>query len=296
MDNLTHTPHALFPFIEGIAARKRQLGHATTGAHYERAAKRFMQFCQNPQIGFADLTPVLMENYEAWLRRAGCCPNSTSFYLRVLKSAYLQAVKQGLVADTKPFHTVFCGKEKTRKRAIPLDEMLAIRRLDLTDKPQLELARDMFLFSFYSRGMSMVDVANLKPSNIKNNYICYSRRKTGQRLKVEINPLLRALIAKYRTPESPYLLPILSRLKYETALRYINHNLKEVARMAGIAAPLTTYVARHSWASAAQTKDIPIQVISQGLGHTDLNTTQIYLSSITTGEIDRANALILADF
>ena len=160
----------------------------------------------------------------------------------------------------------------------------------------------MFLFSFYTRGMSFIDMAYLKKSDLKNGILSYRRHKTGQQLHIRWESCMEETVAKYAAGCSgDYLLPILKlpskklRSQYKSTLFRINKYLKEIARLCGIAASLTMYVSRHSWASIAKSKNIPISVISEGMGHDSEETTRIYLASLDGSVIDKANLLILKD-
>lgn len=143
-------------------------------------------------------------------------------------------------------------------------------------------------------------MAFLKKSDLKNGYVTYRRRKTGQRLIIEWTKEMQSTLDKYPANESDYLLPVIrkkglnERCTYRNMGYNINRSLKKIAAMVGVTIPLTLYVARHSWASAAKTKGIPVSVISEGMGHDSEATTQIYLASLDTTIVDRANALILA--
>ena len=157
----------------------------------------------------------------------------------------------------------------------------------------------MFLMSFYLRGMSFIDMAYLRKTDLRNGYVVYRRRKTGQQLTIEWTKEMQMILDKYPENESCYLLPVIrktvanERNTYRNVGYNINRNLKKIAAMAGIAVPLTLYVARHSWASAAKAKGIPVSVISEGMGHDSEATTQIYLASLDTSVVDRANSIIL---
>lgn len=157
----------------------------------------------------------------------------------------------------------------------------------------------MFLMSFYLRGMSFIDMAYLKKTDLKNGSVVYRRRKTGQQLTIAWAPEMQAILDKYPDNPTQYLLPIIKtegineRCAYRNIGYNINHNLKKIAGMVGINIPLTMYVARHSWASAAKAKGIPLSVISEGMGHDSEATTQIYLASLDTSVVDKANSLIL---
>lgn len=244
---------------------------------------------------------ILMEDYQAYLASLGVVPNSISFYMRILRAVYNRAVEQELTEDRRPFRTVFTGVEKTRKRAISISDIKRIRDLDLSLKPNLEFARNLFLFLFLCRGMSFIDAAFLKKSDIQSGILTYRRHKTNQVLHIKIIKPIKELVDRYSSNDSPYLLPIITRphcderRQYETALRRVNKSLKTIAGMVKLPIPLTTYVSRHAWATIAKSKNIPVNVISDALGHDSIATTQIYLASIDTFTIDRANELIIKD-
>ena len=147
--------------------------------------------------------------------------------------------------------------------------------------------------------MSFVDMAYLRKCNLRDGYVTYRRRKTGQLLTIKWTREMQIILDKYRENASDFLLPIIrrgdvnERVAYRNAGYSINRSLKRVGRMAGLEIPLTLYVARHSWASAAKAKGVPVGVISEGMGHDNEATTRIYLASLDTSAVDRANALIL---
>lgn len=143
------------------------------------------------------------------------------------------------------------------------------------------------------------DIMMLYEAYLRNRVLTYRRRKTGQRFSVKWERCMEEITGRYDTGGSKYLLPIIkcsdrdSRIQYQSAMCLVNRNLKSVGRMAGVPLPLTMYVARHSWATVAKSKNIPISVISEGMGHDSERTTQIYLASLDVSVIDRANSLIL---
>lgn len=235
----------------------------------------------------------------AWHRKRGVAPNTISFYTRILRAVYNRAVEDDIIENRNPFRHVYTGVDKTVKRALPLALIKKIKVLDLSLLPTLDYARDMFLMSFYLRGMSFIDMAFLRKTDLKNRYVTYRRRKTGQQLIIEWTKEMQMILDKYPENNSDYLLPIIrntgtnERCTYRNAGYNINHNLKRIAEMVGITIPLTLYVARHSWASAAKAKGIPVSVISEGMGHDSEATTQIYLASLDTSAVDKANSLIL---
>lgn len=160
-------------------------------------------------------------------------------------------------------------------------------------------ARDMFLFSFYMRGMSPIDMANLKADNVRNGLLTYRRQKTGQQLSIRWENCMQQIVDRYSSLSDGYLLPILrpckSKFKYKNEMLKINGALKRIGQKIGLSHPLTMYVARHSWASIARSKNVPISVISEGMGHNSERTTQIYLASIDRSQIDNANVSIIND-
>ena len=221
--------------------------------------------------------------------------------MRILRAVYNRAVEKELTSNRNPFKHVYTGVDKTVKRAIPLKAIKKIKNLDLSLHPALDFARDMFLFSFYTRGMSFIDMAYLKKKDLQNGILSYRRHKTGQQLFIKWEKCMQEIADKHKADNgSPYLLPILkypydSRSQYKNALYRTNKNLKEIAKLAGLSIPLTLYVARHSWASIAKSKNIPISIISEGMGHDSEMTTQIYLASLDNSVVDKANTQILRE-
>jgi len=291
----------LFNFMNDITAQLRQMCKYRTSETYHATLRSFMQFRGNKDILLDEVDSDLMLMYEAWLRNRGLSKNSSSFYMRILRAVYNRAVEKELTSNRNPFKHVYTGIDKTVKRAIPLKAIKKIKNLDLSLQPALDFARDMFLFSFYTRGMSFIDMAHLKKKDQQHGILSYRRRKTGQQLLVKWEKCMQEIADKHKTDYgSPYLLQILkhpydNRSQYKNALYRTNKNLKEVAKLAGISIPLTLYVARHSWASIAKSKNIPISVISEGMGHDSEMTTQIYLASLDNSVVDRANTQILRD-
>lgn len=291
--------YSLFNFMERIIAKLKQNGKVRTSETYKSALNSFRKYRNEKDIMLDCITSETMEGYEAWQKNRGVAPNTISFYTRILRAVYNRAVEEDIIENRNPFRHVYTGVDKTVKRALPLAAIKKIKSLDLSLTPSLDFARDMFLLSFYLRGMSFIDMAFLKKTDLKNGYITYRRRKTGQQLIIEWTKEMQLILDKYPENRSDYLLPIIrnigtnKRCTYHNVGYNINHNLKRIAGMVGVTIPLTLYVARHSWASAAKAKGIPLSVISEGMGHDSEATTQIYLASLDTSVVDRANSLIL---
>ncbi len=301
--------YTLFKFMESLIVYFKRKGKFRTSETYTTTLNSFKKFLyeaerqrlllQGNDIMLDCITADLIESYETYLQRCGITTNTTSFYMRVLRATYNRAVERNIVEQLNPFRHVYTGVDKTVKRALGVRQIKQIKALDLSLHPMVDFARDMFMMSFYTRGMSFVDMAFLRKSDLKDGVLSYRRHKTGQLLNIRWTTEMQTLLNKY--PENPtqYLLPIITNLKAQERYSYrnmsyvINRNLKKIAEILGINIPLTMYVARHSWASIAKAKGIPISVISEGMGHDSETTTQIYLTSLDTNIVDKANSLIL---
>lgn len=286
-------------YIRQQIVRLKRLGKIRTSETYTAALKSFSSFMKGRDILFGELNSDLLMEYEAYLKNRGNSPNTISFYMRILKAVYNRAVENGLTGQRNLFKSVYTGVEKTLKRAIHLNDIRRIKRLDLSLKPHLDFARDMFLFCFYTRGMSFVDMAYLKKGDIANGILTYRRKKTGQQLFIRWEKCMQEIIDKYPVNETEFLLPVITerdkeyRKQYTNALHRVNTLLKKIGEILDLPIPLTMYVARHSWASIAKNHNVPVSVISEGMGHDSENTTQIYLASLDTAVVDKANKKIL---
>lgn len=286
-----------FGFIHGMIAKKLRAGRTGTAKTYRDAQASFSRFLGGKDIAIDALDADMMSRYEAWLKGRGVKRNSSSCYLRTLRTLYRKAVDMGLADNKNIFRHVFTGFDPTAKRAISLDAVRAIRRLPLPEGSTIAFARDIFMLCIYLQGISFVDMAYLKKGDIRNGVLQYSRKKNGQILSIGWEPVMQDIVDNYNhlTIGSPYLLPIITkadgteRLQYERMEHKVNNYLKEIGGMVGLQMPLTTYVARHTWASTMMNMGISLSVVSKGLGHESLKTTQIYLSSIDTENVVKAN-------
>lgn len=287
-------------YVMGQIVKLKQKGKSRTSETYQSTYRSFMRFLKRDDILLYEIDQNMIEDYELWLQKDGLAPNSTSFYMRILHTILNKAVRQSLIYSSDFFQNVYTGIATTTKRAIGIDSLKHIKSLNLKMCPQLNFARDMFFLSLYFRGMSFIDMANLQHKNLQNGHLVYCRQKTGQRLDIKWEKQMSDIIDKYPT-DAKYLLPILktpggeSRKYYKNMSKQVNRWLKKIGTMAGIQIPLTMYVARHTWASLAKQKNIPLNVISDGLGHDSEKTTLIYLSTLDSSAVDDANSKILAD-
>ena len=285
-------------YMKSIIKQQKAQGRVRTSETYAATMRSFMSFREGKDISWDCVTPALVKSYELWLKTKGVSLNTVSFFMRILRAIYNRAVNEGLATDLHPFGLVYTGVAKTAKRGISTADIARIMHLHLSASPSTVFARDIFMFSFYTRGMSLIDIAKLKTDNIRNGVLTYQRSKTGQRISVKWRKEMQAMVECYHQQGSNRLLPIITqetdiRKQYDTALHNINYNLKKIGEAVGLSIPLTMYVARHSWASAASQSNIPLHIISQCLGHDSEHTTQIYLSSIDVNQMDEANDKII---
>lgn len=302
--------YSLTTFMKAIIRKLNRTGRVRTAETYVSTLSSFKKFLAiyfssasnvhgKDDIMLDAITSEIIETYESHLKSKGVVPNTISFYMRILRAVYNRAADGGVIEQCKPFRHVYTGIAKTIKRALPLKSIRKIKALDLSGIPTAEFARDMFLLSFYLRGMSFIDMAFLKKSDLINGHIVYRRRKTGQMLTIAWTKEMQLILDKYPQNSTGYLLPIIKttssaeRNIYRNMGYKINYNLKTVARLAGVDIRLTMYCARHSWASVAKAKGIPVSVISEGMGHNSETTTQIYLASLDNSVVDRANAKLI---
>ena len=284
-----------FCFAEGEMKSLALIKSANTVRNYHTALNSLELFLHRRRLPLRHVSRQLMQDYEQWLLHSGLCRNTSSAYLRSLQALFNRAVDQGLTPERNPFRRVFTGNEKTCKRTLGLQDvkrLLAARPAD----DRLRLAADVASFSFYVCGMPFVDVAHLKWSQLSHGYLSYRRRKTGVGVTVRLQPEALAILKRYRDRNSEYVFPLLhddNPQDYPLALTRYNRALARLGRETGISRKLTSYVVRHSWASQSERISMPDRVKGQGLGHTNVRTTTIYVASIDHGQLDRYNRRLL---
>lgn len=290
----------LFSYMENQITKFKLHGQYRTAETYSSTLNSFKRFRREADIALKALDDDLLSDYCYYLKNRGVSQNTRAFYLKRLRAVYNKAVEENLVKNRHPFRNISVSSEKTAKRAIPLKYIKQLKEQDLSHSASRCFARDMFLFSFYTRGMSFVDMAHLQKTNLRNGILSYRRKKTGQLLVMHWEPCMKKIAEKYQSePGSPYLLSIIRpsdgdpRKQCHKVQTRINRQLKHIGRHLGLSLPLTMYVARHSWASIARDEGIPLSVISEGMGHESERTTRIYLASLETQVIDNANKKIL---
>jgi len=286
----------LFPFIDYVVKNLRESNRQKTASIYITAKASFKRFRAEQDVLLDKIDNDLMLKYETGLKNSGIMKNTISCYMRTLRSIYNQAVKRGLTTQKSPFSNIFTRNDKTVKRAVNEDIIVKIKNMDLTSHKKLALSRDLFMFSFYLRGISFIDMANLRKCNVKNGYIIYARSKTKQMLTVKIEPCMQEIISRYELQTiDDYLLPIYTIQNKDNLSRLRNYNkrLKRISEILGFEKSLSSYVSRHSWATIALRKGISVEIISEGMGHENETTTRIYLASLGQSVVDMANAKII---
>ena len=272
-------------------------GRPATARHYRSLGRSLGSFLQGRDMPIRDVNKTLVREYEAFLVAKGLAPNTVSFYLRTMRAIWNKAVQDGVAErQPSPFQNVNTRVEKTGKRAVDTAVIGELEGLRPSLSPRLGQALDLFLFCYYARGMAFVDLAYLTVDNIQGDTLVYKRKKTGQEMRVKLLPAMSQLIGRYRRSGGPYLFPVLRTrdagyCEYESALRLQNLRLKEIGRKVG--ARLSTYVPRHSWASAAKKRGVSEALISEGMGHTSVKTTRIYIKSFDDPWLDIMNEYVI---
>ena len=293
-------------YFEQQVSWMQAVGKIGTASKY-RYCLKLLQEANSVRIRFEEIDVTYLKKFEAFLVKKGNMSNSIATKFSVLRAVYNKAAADGVfIVQDDPFKKFKLGRlwKPTRKRAITKEEILRISRLEIQFNPapySLSFARDIFLFSYYVAGINFKDIATLRYENIVGDRIYYQRHKTGKELNNLIIPEVRTILSRYsvpRTNERTYVFPILDASRHLTEQQiynrlqkishWVNANLKQIAMMAEINAPLTTYVARHTFATVLKRSGVSTEIISESLGHSDVTTTQIYLDSFENSQIDEA--------
>jgi integrase len=297
-------------YVRELSRELFRSGRERTARAYRSSAGMLQRFTGGGRLAVSHLNACLLESFESWLLSRGLSLNTVSFYMRNLRAVYNRAVAGGIIAGSgvSPFGKVFTGSLTTRKRALGVPELGRLKALGPSlaagGSPThgLYTAWRYFFFCFYARGMSFVDMAYLRKDQVHGGQLSYRRHKTGGLLTVRLSGPLPELLASFvpETADSPYLFPVLAgaggdrRRQYESGLRLQNLRLKALGRLAGTGCALTTHVTRHSWASLAKHEQVPLWVISEGLGHRDEKTTYTYLASFEQDVLEQAARKVTA--
>lgn len=291
--------------IQYMTAEKR-LGNAKA---YTGCYNSLLKFTGNLDIPFTDIDVSWLKRYELYLRERGNSDNTVGIRMREMRAVYNKAIEDNVVNEKYYPFTKFKISHYRKgkcKRAITKSEINKIINIDLSGittyhSPLLYLSKDLFTFSDLCCGMNMIDIAYLKYSDIINGRICFVRHKTKQPITFQLLPQAMQIVDKYRKDEvqqDDYIFPILDRNFHHTeqqqydrirkVIKGMNKSLKKIGTYLDISIPLTTYVARHSFATVLKRSGVNIALISEAMGHTSLSTTQFYLDSFENEQVDEA--------
>jgi integrase/recombinase XerD len=303
----TQATKNVYDFIDSIVHQKtleNKLGNASV---YKQTKNMLINFTKKNEIYFNEITPSFLNKYESYFRMKGSKEVSISQYMRTLRAVYNSAITEGIAtSESYPFKEYSISKlsTKTVKRAITKDDIKKIIALDLGTDSRLNDSKNVFLFSYLTMGTNFTDLAQLKWTNIQNDRLKYIRAKTNKPYDVGLLPPALDILQYYKKNNlnNEYIFPILNDF-HNTALRIknrihkvlkqTNDDLKEIATLAGIDVNLTTYVARHTYATVLKYSGVSTSVISEALGHDSEKTTQIYLDSFQNDVLDEANKNLL---
>lgn len=284
--------------------RKMVANQAGTAKWYKGAVAAIKKYNNGKDIKLYDINVTFLKNFQAHHEHLGNSANGISSYLRALRSIYNSAIKEDKFTPVKHAFEYYKipRTHRTKKKAISKEDLIKIRDLNYEKDSDKWHTKNYIMIMFNCRGMNLIDLAKLRFKNIQNDRLYYGRSKTGEPLSVKITTELN-LILKYYVHEEmeneDFLFPIGydgSQNNYKHYLshrRRINKQLKVIAADAGIKENFTTYSIRHSWATIAKYMGVPIEVISEGLGHNSLRTTEIYLKNFHDDVLDKANEMIV---
>lgn len=307
LENLeaTYFPKTILDFYHELIDNFKKNGNTGNQSIYTNSLHSLLSFTHHKlNILFSDINVTWLENYENWLRKNKNKDTTISLLFRTLRSAYNKAIKAKATSNKfYPFKDFSVSKFNTitKKRAIDKEHILKIINTDSSNFPYIkQFAYDIFKFSYLCAGISFVDIANLTKDNIQNGKLIYTRQKTHHEIRVLICKQAMEIIKKYdyHYSKSGYLFPIFSMQIHKTPQQkmnrvhkvrsQINKELKSIAAEIGINEHLTTYVARHSFATVLKRSGVNIELISELMGHADISTTKIYLDSFENEQVDAA--------
>lgn len=276
-------------------------GNALVYKDSYNSLKTFMN--GNLDLYFNEIDINWLNQYEDWLRSKKCAETSISLSFRTLRSAFNKAIEAKIVrGELYPFYSFKISKfdVSTQKRAISKDAILDIMNLDLSkDRYYMGFSKDIFLFSYLCGGINITDIAHLKAENIKESRLSYIRKKTKKKIEFPIVESAMKIIDKHNCSSTTgYIFPILDNSIHKTeiqkynrihkVMRKVNVALKEISKEINQEINLTTYVARHTYATVLKRSGVNTSIISESLGHSSEKVTQIYLDSFENSQIDEA--------
>jgi site-specific recombinase XerD len=272
---------------------------------YLTAVNRLIKYCNDPKIKLNEINYSLLNGFKNKLLQEGLKQNSIGNYLRSIRAIFNKAIKAKLITrEYYPFHEISIKTQKTAKRAITIEQLSKIYQYPKKNNSQEWHATNYFFLSFALRGMSFTDMAYLTTENILKDQIIYRRRKTQKLYTITIHPFALTIMDYYKDNYTPYLIPIFNKGIVEDSIeakkitrqwiKTTNKYLNRIAANCGCDNNITTYVARHTWATTAKKMGYSNEIIAEALGHEYGNKiTNIYLDSFDQEIIDNVNKCII---
>lgn len=284
-------------------------GRTGNARAYKDTMNSFFKFAKNEKLMFREVTVEMLDKYETYLRSTGSKDGGIGVRMRELRALFNDAIKKGIVHEKYyPFkaYKVSKLKGKGQKRALTHGEIKLIEELDEEKYPHLAQSKKLFMFSFYTRGMNFYDMMKLTWNEVQGNYITYTRSKTKVNFKIEILPPVRKILDEYRERRSitNYIFPILLHMELTPLqienrkakkLKEFNSDLKKIAEIQGIHSTVTSYVARHSYATILRYLGGTTEAISQSMGHSNVGITTAYLKDFEHDDIDVVNRKLIEE-
>lgn len=297
----------IYSLWEEIISEQKLAGRTGNARIHSDSIASVKKFSKGKELTFHQITPEFLEKYESWLRSRGGTDGGIGVKMRSIRSVFNTAIKRGRIKEgIYPFKSYKISKLKGKgaKKALKLGDIHKIAQLDLSEYPSLIDTRNYFIFSFYTRGMNFADMATLKWSDVSDDRIYYTRAKTKRNFQIKILPPVQEILNYYRGKrnQTDYVFPILlekdmtfSHLenRKRKILKRYNKRLKEIASLCDIDKPLSSYVARHSYANSLKQKGISTDIISESMGHQNIAITQAYLKELDNTLVDEAMEVLL---
>lgn len=297
---------SIIEFAQKLADELTKAERKGAAKSYELSVRSLLRFAGDKELRFSDLNQSLLKEYEQYLLNIGRTRNTVSLYLRILRSICNQAaVRLKVYIPDNLFSNLFPEMVRNERRSASLQTFVRLAKLDLGDKTtSLGFARDLFILSFYLRGVSFVDLANLRKDDVKEKVLYYRRSKTKRVLAVSIETGAQDIIDKYSqyTDGSPYLLPILvgneeeKSFRYQSALSWYNRSLDCLSQMLKLRYSLASYVPRYSWTISAFRQGYPVTIAGESSGHSSIGATSDSLLSFDDKVLRQVNQRAISNF
>lgn len=285
--------------VEGEIKRLKDENRLNYASSHKHLLNSLYGFTASLDIPFSDIDVRWIKSYESYLRQKGLASNSIGIRLRTLRAVYNRAIEDNVVkAECYPFKKYKVSKlqEDTVKRALTKEDVSKVISFK-SSNPYHRLPIDLFTFSYFMGGINFVDMAYLTEANIVDGQLVYVRRKTKKLIKLPLQPMAMALIRKYSSSDNLYLFPVLTAFheteqqkmnRVRKAIKKINKRLTEIGKELKMPIDLTTYVARHSYATVLKRAGVSTSIICESLGHSSEKVTQVYLDSFENSQIEDA--------